>query len=296
MRRILGRVPEHDPSDRIAAHPGASRLDVLMPTFERPAALAVTLTSLVAQTLPRFRVVVSDQSERPVIDTPEVGAVVRLLGATGRGVEIRRHLPRRGMAEHRDWLLAQASAPYALFLDDDVACEPDLLDRLVRAIQRARCGFVGAGLVGLSFLDDRRPHEQAIEFWPEDRVEPELVRPEGPGWQRYRLHNAANLHHLRERLGVDHVDRLYKVAWAGGCVVYDVAKLRACGGFGFWRQLPAEHTGEDVVAQLRVMARFGGAGLFPSGAYHLEAPTTIRNREVDAPKRLPIEDGLPITA
>jgi hypothetical protein len=31
------------------------------------------------------------------------------------------------------------------------------------------------------------------------------------------------------------------------------------------------------------MARFGGAGLFPSGAYHLEIPTTIPDREVDAP-------------
>jgi len=289
-------VPEHGPSDRIAAHPAASRLDVLIPTFERPAALAVTLSSLVAQTLPHFRIVISDQSERPVIDTPEVAAVVRLLGATGRPVGLRRHLPRRGMAEHRDWLLAQASAPYALFLDDDVACEPDLLERLFRAIRRARCGFVGAGLVGLSFLDERRPHEQAIEFWPEDRVEPEVVRPDGPGWERHRLHNAANLHHLRERLAGDHADRLYKVAWVGGCLMYDVAKLRACGGFGFWRQLPAEHAGEDVVAQLRVMARFGGAGLFPSGAYHLESPTTIRNRDVDAPKRLPTHDGLSISA
>lgn len=289
-------VPEHDPSDRLAAHLDPPPLDVLIPTFERPAALAVTLTSLVAQTLPFFRVVVSDQSARPVVDTPEVAAVVRLLEVTGRRLEVQRHLPRRGMAEHRDWLLAQASAPYALFLDDDVACERDLLERLVCAIQAARCGFVGVGLVGLSFLDDRRPHEQAIEFWPDDRVEPELVRPDGPGWERYRLHNAANLHHLRERLAADHADRLYKVAWVGGCVLYDVGKLRACGGFGFWQQLPPEHAGEDVVAQLRVMARFGGAGLFPSGAYHLETPTTIPNRDVDAPKRLPIDDALPISA
>ena len=27
----------------------------------------------------------------------------------------------------------------------------------------------------------------------------------------------------------------------------------------------------------------GGAGLFPSGAYHLELPTTLPEREVDAP-------------
>jgi len=181
-------VPEHDPSEHVAASADSARPDVLIPTFERPVALAVTLTSLVAQTLPCFRIVISDQSERPVIDTPEVAAAVRLLEVTGHPVEVERHLPRRGMAEHRDWLLAHASAPYA------------------------------------------------------------------------------------------------------------VAKLRACGGFGFWHELPPEHAGEDVLAQLRVMARFGGAGLFPSGAYHLEAPTTIANRDVDAPKRLPIDDGLPISA
>jgi hypothetical protein len=31
-----------------------------------------------------------------------------------------------------------------------------------------------------------------------------------------------------------------------------------------------------------VMERFGGAGIVPSGAVHLEAPTTIPVRDVDA--------------
>ena len=29
-------------------------------------------------------------------------------------------------------------------------------------------------------------------------------------------------------------DRLYRVAWVGGCVLYDTAKLREAGGFEFW--------------------------------------------------------------
>ena len=61
------------------------------------------------------------------------------------------------------------------------------------------------------------------------------------------------------------------------------AKLRAAGGFDFWPQLPADHCGEDVLAQLRVMQRYGGCGIIPSGAYHLELPTTLRERRVDAP-------------
>src|SRR5436190_11522036 len=91
--------------------PSSPEVDVLVPTFARPASLAVTLAGLVGQSLPRFRVVVSDQTEEaPSFEAREVAAVVRTLEATGRPVELRRHLPRRGMAEHRDSLLALARA------------------------------------------------------------------------------------------------------------------------------------------------------------------------------------------
>lgn len=263
-------------------------LDVLVPTYRRPAALAVTLTSLGAQTLPRFRVVVSDQTEDDLVPSPEVLTAVRLLRARGRPVELHRHLPRRGLAEHRQYLLDQARAPYALFLDDDVLCEPELLARLLRVIREQGCGFVGAPLIGLSHLDDVRPHQQAIEVW-DGPVRPETVAPDGPAWQRHQLHSAANAWHVQERLGAtDERPVLYKVAWVGGCVLYDVAKLREVGGFSFWSRLPPEHCGEDVLAQLRVMARFGGCGVLPSGAYHLQLPTTVPDRTVDAPRVLPL--------
>lgn len=132
-------------------------LDVLVPTYRRPAALAVTLAGLVAQTLPRFRVVVSDQSpDGESTAAGEVMACVRLLRARGRPVQLLRH-SRSGMAEQRQFLLGQATAPFALFLDDDVLCEPDVLARLLRVMQQQRCGFVGAPLVGLTHLDDVRP-------------------------------------------------------------------------------------------------------------------------------------------
>jgi hypothetical protein len=73
------------------------------------------------------------------------------------------------------------------------------------------------------------------------------------------------------------------VAWVGGCVLYDTDKLRAAGGFSFWQDLPPRHAGEDVLAQLRVMERFGGCGILPSGAYHMELPTTVVDRATDAP-------------
>jgi hypothetical protein len=65
-----------------------------------------------------------------------------------------------------------------------------------------------------------------------------------------------------------------------------VAKLRDVGGFSFWRELPEQHCGEDVLAQLRVLERYGGCGVLPSGAYHQQLPTTVEDRSCDAPRVL----------
>lgn len=265
----------------------ADLVDVLVPTCDRACALAVTLASLAAQSFARLRIVVSDQSAGPsAYEKPEVQAVLRYLEATGRGVEARRHLPRRGMAEQRAFLLSQVRAPYCLFLDDDVILEPDLVERLHRAIVGEQCGFVGSALHGLSHRGQERPAQEAIEFW-DGPVRPETVLPDSPEWARHHLHSAANLFHLQQRLALGRdATRRYRVAWVGGCVLFDSAKLREAGGFDFWRALPAEHCGEDVLAQLRVMERYGGCGIIPSGAYHMELPTTVTARDVDAPRAL----------
>ena len=268
-------------------------VDVLIPTCDRPEALAVTLTSLCAQTVARFRVVISDQTDRPdlpggAVQAPEVLTPLRLLAARGRGVETHLHLPRQGLAEQRQFLLGCAEARYALFLDDDVLCEPDLIERLLAVIVEQQCGFVGMPLVGLSHLDDVRPHQQAIEAW-EGPVEPERITPGDRRWARHHVHSAANAWHVQEQLRLKPTSPLlYKVAWIGGCVMYDVAKLRAVGGFEFWRELPATHCGEDVLAQLRVMATYGGCGVLPTGAFHQQLATTVPDRSTDAPYLLPV--------
>ncbi|EYB69159.1 hypothetical protein DEIPH_ctg011orf0145 [Deinococcus phoenicis] len=261
-------------------------LDILIPTCDRPGALAATLTSLTAQTAQPFRVVISDQGEQPAGDRAEVQTALRVLALHGCAAELHRHLPRRGMAEQRQFLLDQARAPLALFLDDDLILEAWVVAQMLAAIRREGCGFVGSAVIGLSYREDVRPQQQAVEFW-EGRVTPETVRPGTPAWERYALHNAANLLHVQQQLApAPDQTRAYKVAWVGGCVLYDRACLEAVGGFGFWRELPEHHAGEDVLAQQRVMARFGGCGVMPSGVYHQELPTTLPHREVDAPKVL----------
>lgn len=263
------------------------QLDILIPTYNRAAALAVTLTSLVAQTFRSFRVVVADQSTAgEAADRGEIQAVRRVLAAHNCLVEFHHRTQQRGMAEQRQYLLDQTQECYALYLDDDLILEPWVLEQMISAIRHLQCGFVGSAVLGLTFLEDIRPNEQEIEFW-EGPVEPEIVEPGSQAWQRYRLHNAANLYHVQSRMGLDwRQTHYYKVAWVGGCTLYDTQKLRQAGGFNFWNELPNEHCGEDALAQLRVMQRYGGCGLIPSGVYHQELPTTVPDRSMNAPEVL----------
>ncbi|MEV6376967.1 glycosyltransferase [Micromonospora musae] len=270
-------TPEQLRADRL--------VDVLIPTRNRPAELAVTLSGLAAQEeVPGFGVVVSDQSDgEPAYAHPAAATMVRALRHRGHPVLLTRRLPRRGLAEHRAYLLAASTARYVLFLDDDVWLEPGTLHRLVTVLTELGCGFVGNGVHGLSYLDDVRPETHGhYEEWGGTPV-PERIRPGTPEWDRARIHSAANLLHLTEKLALSSgAWRAYKVSWIGGCVLYDRAKLVDSGGFDFWRRVQEKHQGEDVAAQLAVLARHGGAGVLPSGAYHLESPTTVTERDVEA--------------
>ena len=277
-------------SERWAAAGGAAEapevpdLQVLIPTRDRPAELAVTLAGLAGQDEPDFGVVISDQSTADASYAhPAADAMCRVLQAQGRPVRRERHLPARGLAEQRHFLLSLAAAPYVLFLDDDVWLEPGSLERLLAAIRASGAGFIGSAVQGLSYLEDDRPQErEPLELW-DGPVRPEHLRRTGPGSERWTLHNAANLVHAAADLSLAKGQwRLYKVAWVGACVLFDRAKLLDCGGFEFWRELPATHSGEDVAAQWAVMERYGGAGILPSGAVHLESPTTVPDRSVDA--------------
>jgi len=261
----------------------AARVDVLIPTRDRPSALAVTLAGLAGQDDPAFDVVVSDQSDAPVAEDPSVAAMLRVLRAQGRRARVLRHVPPRGMAEQRQFLLEQAGHDQVLYLDDDVWLEPGSMQRMGVALDRLDCGFVGMAVQGLSYLGDHRPDEESVyEPWLGE-VKPERLDSQSTAFDRHRLHNAANLAHLAAGQGLDAGEwRAYKVAWVGGCVLYRRSSLLAVGGFTFWRHLPAVHVGEDVLAQWRVMERFGGAGILPSGAVHLELPTTLPDREVEA--------------
>ena len=259
-------------------------VDVLIPTCERKTGLAVVLTSLLGQTFTDFDVIVSDQTrdDATYLESIEIQTLIQALRWHGHNVTLHHHLPRRGLAEHRQFLLEQSRAPYVHYLDDDVLLDPPVMERMLAVLREEQCGFVGCAATGLSYLDDVRPHQQNIEIWT-GPVEPEPFASDTIPWDRHMINNAANPLHLERRLvSQDKVVR-YKVAWIGGAdVLYDRAKLLSVGGFSWWQRLPPEHAGEEVVVQFLLLRKYGGCGILPSGTYHLGLPTTIEDRRHNA--------------
>jgi Glycosyl transferase family 2 len=144
-------------------------IDVPVMTRGRPVELATMLAGLASQEHATFRVVVSDQFDgAAAFDTPAASAMARVLDLHGRPTQFVRHLPRRGVAEHRAFLLEQASAPYALVLDDDVWLERNAITRLHEAITTLGCSFVGAAVPKV-VVPRRRPPGRARAVQAVDR-------------------------------------------------------------------------------------------------------------------------------
>jgi glycosyltransferase involved in cell wall biosynthesis len=149
-------------------------VDVLIPTYRRKTGLAVVLTSLLGQTFTDFDVIISDQTgeDETYLESIEIQTLIQALRWHGHTVTLHQHLPRRGMAEQRQFLLECSArpssggcpAPYVHYLDDDVLLDPPVLERMLGVLQSEGCGFVGCPATGLSYLHDIRPHQQHIEL------------------------------------------------------------------------------------------------------------------------------------
>lgn len=259
-------------------------IDVLIPTCRRKTGLAMVLTSLLGQTFTDFTVTVSDQTEdgELYLESIEIQTIVRALRWRGHRVTLHHHMPRRGLAEQRQFLLEQSQAPYVQYLDDDVVLEPFVMQNMFDVLQAERCGFVGCAAASIHHIDDVRPQQQHIEVW-EGSVTPEAFDVDTVPWERHLVNNAANPLHLEEQLVQSGRPVRYKVAWVGGAnVLYDRAKLLRVGGFSWWHRLPPQHAGEEVVVQFLLIRAYGGCGIQPSGTYHLCLPTEVEDRTYNA--------------
>ena len=229
--------------------------------------------------------VVSDQSDgEPAYAHPAAATMVRALRHRGHPVLLTRRLPRRGLAEHRAYLLAASAARYVLCLDDDVWLEPGALHRLVTAIGELGCGFVGNGVHGLSYTDDVRPETHGhYEEWP-GRPTPERIRPGTPEWDRApdplggepaARHRAAGAAAGRVAGVQGLLDRRVRALRPGQAASTPAASTSGVGCRSGTRARTSPRSS-------RCWPGYGGAGVLPSGAYHLESPTTVTDRDVEA--------------
>jgi len=265
-----------------------AHVDVLIPTCNRKTALAVTLTGLLAQTYRDYAVIIADQTaHEPYLQDGELVTLYRALELQGHPVRTLVNLPPRGMAQQRQFLLDHAEAPLVHYLDDDVLLGPTMLERMVQVLESEACGFVGAAVSGLRHIDSLRPEDlEPFEPW----IGP--VRPEPHTWAtipwtRYRLHIRDNPLHLTRRYASDGHTVRYKVAWVGANVLYDRRKLESVGAFHWWVELPPNHSGEEVLVQLLLARRYGGCGILPAEAYHLQLPSNVPDRDVKADHLFP---------
>jgi hypothetical protein len=229
----------------------------------------MTLSGVAAQPQSDLRVIVADQGQPHVDDTPVVCMLLRVLEARGGAAERHGRQPIHCITEQRDFLLRQATADAVLYLDDDVLLEPWVLARMLDVLRAQGCAFVGAFPSGLSHRDDMRPQQQIVDF-RDSPVQPEIVNPGSREWEGLHLHRAANLYNASQHLLRPGEWRLYKVAWVASCVLFDRRKLLNAGGFSFWPRLPRWHSSEEVLVQNLLMRRWGGCALMPSGAHRTD--------------------------
>ena len=128
-------------------------------------------------------------------------------------------------------------------------------------------GFDAYGLLGVRLDSGKRRDDGGISFFTTDsRGEPLDDVSEAGAAIKLRVSNSI----------LKHGQQLPAMP----VLSYDSTRLlpQTFTGTGFNQR----HYVEDVAAQLAVLERYGGAGVLPSGAYHLESPTTVTEREVEA--------------
>lgn len=265
-----------------------SSVDVLLPAGNHLESLIMTLSGIATQSLNCFRLIVADGGETPARNSSAIQSLVVIFQVRCETVDWFHRRDNHGIAEQKDFLLGHATGDYVLFIDDNVLMEPWVLRTLVESIEKDQSGFVGAFPTSLAYVDDLRPHQQAIELW-DDEIRPETIKPGSREWSRGELHQGANAYHVAQRIPPGEI-RQFKVAWIEGCVLYDRRKLQDTGGFGFWGLLKPEHYGEERLVQNLLMCHWGGSGIIPSGTYRA-SPAEPHPAE-DAPNALDLLDEI----
>lgn len=120
-------------------------VSVITPTFNSTRFVEHTIQSVLAQTMPRWELVIVDDHSRD-----DTAALLRTLAAQDARIRVEILPTNQGPAAARNRAIELARGRYLAFLDSDDLWEPAKLERQLAFMQRCGCGFsfTGYHLIG----------------------------------------------------------------------------------------------------------------------------------------------------
>lgn len=188
-------------------NPKGTRVVACMPAWNAERFIQPTLDSLVAQTYPHLRVLISDDAS-----TDRTAAICERLAASDARVRVVRQPRRLGWVGNSNFLLdaAQPEGEYAFFAFHDDPVQPTYVERLAEALDRHR-----HAVLAFSDILSRGAAESYVELEGiSDRQERarRVLRMQGPWWipnrGLFRLEAARAVGGMRRHLAGE-----YKADW-----------------------------------------------------------------------------------
>jgi GT2 family glycosyltransferase len=226
-------------------------VDVIVPTYNRHARLARTLTALSRQTVSEFRVFVADDGSTPPVSTMVAACAPSL------DVEVLTLTGNSGPAAARNAAVAAGTGELLLFADDDVDPGPEWCERHLDCYARSGPGTVVIGPL-LAPLDWR---PTPWNRWEANKLAIEYARmSEGvyePTWRQLFTGNALIARRDFERAGgfderftrAEDIELGVRLEALGARFVFNpeaVGWHHAERSLGAWLRLPGEYARFDV--------------------------------------------------
>lgn len=174
-------------------------IDVVIPTHNRPERLRLCLEAMAQQTLRHFRVIVVDDASDEPVEAALPASLRQQLDLTV--VRLERN---SGPAHARNVGVATGSAAHIAFIDDDVVADPELLERLIGAMDRLRTPSVPVAVIGTQLAPaDWRPRPWTL--WEAQKLaglyDDILARRYNPTWRQFFTGNTLVRREHFERAG-----------------------------------------------------------------------------------------------
>ena len=218
-------------------HRARPKLSIVIPTFQRPPALARCLRALEEQTLPASHLEIIVVDDAGTSSSRAVGGQSKLLAH----VHLIRHPKNAGAGAARNTGARAAKAPYVAFIDDDCIAEPEWADALLaRFAKEPEAALAGEVTIGEPQLATDRVTQLLSE--PATSEDGSLLRAQSANLAvpAPAFHNLGGFDERFQGAGYEDYELCSRWRRAGHQIVAVpeaiVHHMRDTTLFGFWRQ------------------------------------------------------------